>query len=417
MTIHSERLEPDQPRAAVPGRWAVTAVFFLNGLLLCTYLVRIPSIKAGQHFDDGQLGLVGMLFGASALVTMQFVGAMVARIGTARVIRLGLFLMPLVLVVTGLREGLPVFLLGIVVLAAVHGTLDVAMNAQAVALERVAGRPILSGCHAAWSVSAVVASLVGAGMVALGVDPAPDFACIGAVVIVAGLLLGRQLHDVESGTTDTKKTRVRWRSGWNGTVVRLGLTGFALMLGEGAALGWGAIFLHESRGASLALASTALTAYTAFQTIGRLRGDRLKSRYGARTMFRVGALVAASGFAIALISPWPVMAVAGFAIFGLGGSSLIPMTYSAAGHAGGDGPQAAVFVSRFTTFTNSGVLLGPALIGSVAELIGLSWTLAALVPVLLWLAAMSLPGSRVGADAREAVARTPTRTEPEFNVV
>jgi fucose permease len=383
-----------EPRVVIAGRWPVTGVFFLNGLLLCSYLVRIPSLKAGQHLDDGQVGLVGMLFGASALVTMQFVGAMVSRVGTARVIRVGLFAMPLVLVVTGLRDGLPIFLLGIAALAAVHGTLDVAMNSQAVAVERLAGRPILSGCHAAWSVSAVVASLIGAGMVALGVAPAPDFATIGAAVVVGGLLVGRRLVDVDAGAADTKKPRVRWRSGWNRSVVRLGLTGFALMLGEGAALGWSAIFLHESRGASLAVASTALTAYTGFQTIGRLRGDRLKIRYGARTMFRLGALVAVIGFAIALVSPSPVVSVAGFAVFGFGASSLIPMTYSAAGHAGGDGPQAAVFVSRFTTFTYSGVLLGPALIGTVAQLIGLSWTLAALLPVLALLAVVSLPHSR-----------------------
>ena len=186
---------------------------------------------------------------------------------------------------------------------------------------------------------------------------------------------------------------MRWSSGWNRTVVRLGLTGFALMLGEGAALGWGAIFLHDSKGASLALASTALTAYTGFQTVGRLRGDRLKVRYGARTMFRVGALVAASGFALAIVSPWPAICVVGFAIFGLGASSLIPMTYSAAGNAGGDGPAAAVFVSRFTTFTYSGVLLGPALIGAAAQLIGLSWTLAVLLPVLVSLAVISLPAN------------------------
>ena len=390
----TEQVERNNIRAAIPGRWPITAVFFLNGVLLCSYLVRIPSLKANQQLDNGQLGLVGMLFGAAALITMQFVGAMVARLGTTRVIRLALFLMPFMLVATGLRHGVLVFALAIVALGAIHGTLDVAMNAQAVAVERAAGRPILSGCHAAWSVSAVAASLVGAGMVGLGVHPAAHFAYIAATVIVGGLLVGPRLLTIELGPTGSQQPRVRWRSGWNRAVVTLGLTGFALMLGEGTALGWSAIFLHESRSASLALASTALTAYTGFQTLGRLRGDRLKLRYGARTMFRVGALVAAGGFAVALLSPWPVVAVVGFAIFGLGNSSLLPMTFSAAGHGGGDGPEAAMFVSRFTTFTYSGVLLGPALIGSLAQLVGLSWTLAALLPVLLLVAATGLPGDR-----------------------
>jgi predicted MFS family arabinose efflux permease len=404
MTIETEHSDS---RSGITGRWPVTAVFFLNGILLCSYLVRIPSLKASQHLDDGQLGLVGMLFGAAALVAMQFVGAIVARVGTARVIRLTLFVMPLVLVATGLRDGRLVFVLAIVVLGAVHGTLDVAMNAQAVAVERLGGRPILSGCHAGWSVSAVVASVIGACMVGLGVSPALHFACIAAVVVVGGLLVGPRLLDADLSPRDSKKQRVRWRSGWNRTVVRLGVTGFALMLGEGAALGWSALFLHESRGASLALASTALTAYTASQTIGRLRGDRLKLRYGARTMFRVGALVAVGGFAVAVVSPWPVVAVVGFAIFGFGGSSLIPMTFSAAGHAGGEGPDAALFVSRFTTFTYSGVLLGPALIGSVAQVIGLPWTLAALLPVLLWVAAASLPRNREPHDTMDGETLAP----------
>src|ERR1700722_17223812 len=133
LTVNDER---EALRTAIPGRWPVTAVFFLNGVLLCSYLVRIPALKAAQHLDDGQLGLVGMLFGAAALVTMQFVGAMVARVGTARVIRIALVLMPLVLIAAGLRHGLVVFLPAIVALGAVHGTLDVAMNAQAVAVER-----------------------------------------------------------------------------------------------------------------------------------------------------------------------------------------------------------------------------------------------------------------------------------------
>src|ERR1700690_2217096 len=101
--------QPAAPRTPIAGRWPETAVFFLNGILLCSYLVRIPSLKAAQHLDNGQLGLVGMAFGAAALIAMQFVGTMVARIGPTRIIRLGLLLMPLVLVATGLRLGLLMF--------------------------------------------------------------------------------------------------------------------------------------------------------------------------------------------------------------------------------------------------------------------------------------------------------------------
>jgi MFS family permease len=105
-------------------------------------------------------------------------------------------------------------------------------------------------------------------------------------------------------------------------------------------------------------------------------------RYGAAGLFRAGGLVATVGLALAVLSPDPAGAVAGFAVVGLGGSFLLPLTFSAAGHAGGTGPGAATFVARFTTFTYAGILLGPAAIGWIAQAIGLQWTLGLLVPLL-----------------------------------
>jgi MFS family permease len=175
--------------------------------------------------------------------------------------------------------------------------------------------------------------------------------------------------------------------------VALGLTGMALMVCEGAALGWSAIFLHDSRGASLGLAATAVTAYTAAQTAGRLIGDRLTLRHGAPALFRTGGLIAASGLTMALLTPHPVAAIAGFAVTGLGASVLLPLAYSAAGQVNPAGPGAATVISRFTTFTYAGILLGPAAIGWAAEFFGMTWTLSALIPVLFAVALLSrLPG-------------------------
>jgi MFS family permease len=368
------------------GRWAVTAVFFLNGLTLASYIVRLPSLKVAQHLTDAQLGLVSTVFGAAALVAMQFVGALVARYGSGRLIRLGLVALPLVLAGIGLARGFLGLALAAALLGVVHGTLDVSMNAHAVAVERWFGRPILNGCHAAWSVSAVVASLIGGALIAAHVAVSTHFLGIAAVVSVTGLVVGRYLlpASADHAPPGDAQTALHpgWRSGWSRTVIALGLTGAVLMVAEGATLGWSGVFLHDSRGASLALASLALTAFTASQTGGRLFGDRLTMRYGAGPLFRAGALVAMVGFALAVLVPDAAGAVAGFAVVGFGGSFLVPLTYRAAGHAGGTGPGAAAFVARFTTFTYAGILLGPALIGWVAQGVGLQWTLALVVPLL-----------------------------------
>ena len=386
------------PRIGGTGRWPATAVFFLNGLALSTYIVRLPSLKDEHHLTDGRLGVIGVLFGLAALASMQFVGPLVARFGSRPVLRASLVVLPLLVALLGLVGGPTGFALVATVLGAVHGATDAAMNAHAVTVERLIGRPILNGCHAAWSVSAVVASLTAAALAHAGVGSTVHLVAAAAVLLAGGLLLGPLLRptalDRPRGPVPAR-TRVGWRGGWTRTSIALGLTGTALMICEGAALSWGAIFLHDSRGASLGLAATAVTAFTVGQTGGRLAGDRMTLRYGASPVFRTGGLVAACGLAMAVLTPQPAAAVAGFAVMGLGTSVLLPLTFSAVGRADAGSPGAAVLVSRFTTFTYAGILLGPAAIGWTAELAGLTWTLFALVPVLVTVALLSrLPGPR-----------------------
>ncbi|MFD8425681.1 MFS transporter [Streptomyces sp. NPDC059466] len=390
--------EPDRPGNA--GRWPATGVFFLNGLTLSTYIVRLGSLKGEHHLSDGQLGLIGMVFAVAALACMQGVGPLTSRVGTRPVLRTSLVVMPVLLALIGLVSGVVELVVVVTALGAVHGTTDAAMNTHAVAVERCLGRPILNGCHAAWSASAVVASLATAVLERVDVSFATHLAAAAAVLMAGGLLLGRLL--VETGTRDRASTSSpaqrrpgrRRHGGWSRQVVTLGLTGTALMVCEGAALGWSAIFLHDSRGASLGLAATAVTAYTGAQTVGRVIGDRLALRYGVPALFRTGGLVAACGLAMALFSPSPVTAIGGFAVAGAGASVLIPLAYSAVGQAKADSLEAATLISRFTTFTYAGTLFGPAAIGQAAELAGLTWTLAALIPVLCAVALLSPLPSR-----------------------
>jgi MFS family permease len=385
--------DPGRPGNA--GRWSATAVFFLNGLTLSTYVVRLASLKSKHHLSDGQLGLIGMVFAVAAIACMQGVGPLTARLGTRPVLRTSLVVMPVLLALVGLVGGVVELVVVVTALGAVHGTTDTAMNTHAVTVEQRLGRPILNGCHAAWSISAVVASLTTAALERAGVSFATHLAAAAAVLMAGGLLLGRLL--VETGTRDRAPTSSpaqrhrgrRRRGGWSRQVVALGLTGTALMVCEGAALGWSAIFLHDSRGASLGLAATAVTAYTGAQAVGRVIGDRLTLRYSAPALFRTGGLVAACGLAMALLSPNPGTAIGGFAVAGAGASVLIPLAYSAVGQAKADGPEAATLISRFTTFTYAGTLFGPAVIGWAAEFAGLTWTLAALIPVLCAVALLS----------------------------
>jgi MFS family permease len=375
------QLAPHRHAARVQrDRWAVTAVFLLNGLTLSTYIVRAPSFKATHDLSDARFGLSGLLFAMAALACMQAVGPLAARLGTRTILRGALAVMPLLLAGLAVAPGPEWYLIGSAVLGGVHGATDAAMNASAVAVEREAKRPILNGCHAAWSVSAVVASLSTAALAHFGVSLAVHLVATGALLLAGGLVAVRWLPDNGRAKAEPGAP-VSLRSGWSRPLVLLGLTATALMICEGAALGWGGIFLHEARNASLSLAAVAITAYTGGQTLGRLAGDRLSGRDGGNRLFRIGAVIAAGGFAVAVLAPHPGVAVAGFALAGLGSSVLVPLTYSAVGRL--PGASTAALVSRLTTFTYTGILLGPALIGWAAGHVGLAATMTVVIPLLL----------------------------------
>lgn len=382
--------------ALAASRWPVTGVFFLNGLLLASYLVRLPSLKQSHEFNDGQMGLVGMLFALAALASMQFVGPLTNKYGSARMIRIALLVMPAALVGVGVAGSAIAFIALVVALGAVHGVLDVSMNAHAITMEKRRGRPILSGCHAAWSISAVTAAVVGAVMISTKTSTETQFLGLGILVVAIGLaigpLLGENQLTADRASDKHGQTGVTagqpapgQRRGWTFAAVKLGLVGVLLMVVEGAALAWGGIYLREDRGASLALSSLVVIAFTGSQTILRVFGDRIRLRVGDPRVFRVGALVGAAGLAVAVLSPDPIGVVGGFAILGIGTSLLLPLTFGAVGRSAPTKDQAAA-VSRFTTFTYAGILLGPAVIGWAAQIVGLSWTLAALIPLLAALA-------------------------------
>jgi MFS family permease len=377
------------------GRWAVTAAFLLNGVLLASYIVRLPALKVDLALSTVQLGIVSTGFGLAALITVQFLGRLVARFGSRPLIRVALVAMPLALVGLGAAPGFGGLVLAAAAFGVSHGTLDVSMNAHAVAVERRLERPVMIGCHAAWSVGAATASLAGGGLIAAGASTVMHFLVVGAVVVVAGALTGSRLlpaatdRHAASEAASTTPVRVGWRSGWSRAVVLLGIAGIGLIICDNAAITWSGVFLHDDRGASLTLASFAVTAYTASQMVGRLFGDRLIVRYGEARLFRAGGLVGVAGYLLAVLGPHPVAAAVGFGIIGGGLSFLIPLTYRAAGHAGGSGPGAAAFVARFTTFTYGGILFGPLIIGWAAEAVTLQWTLLAMVPLLALVALLT----------------------------
>lgn len=374
--------------AAVRARWAVTTVFFFNGMTISSFMIRVPTLRFDLGLSEGSLGVVLALFGVFAILSMQLVGSIAARRGSSWVVRPATIGISLALLAIGLSGGMVQLAVAVMLFGVVHGMLDVTMNAHAVSVERALGRPIMSGCHAGWSIGGVAGSALGGVTIQLGWTIATHYLVLCSVLLVAALVTGSALLspsvDRSSRAMGAAAPPVSWRVGWTPRVLLFGAMGATVLVCVGAVGNWSGVYLIDHLGASLTTASLGFILYSSFETALRLFGDRLNSRFGAPTLVRAGAIAAAAGLVTAVLATRPWVALVGFAVMGLGLATPLPVLFSTVGHAGSNGPGASVFLSRFTTMTYSGILLGPFVIGWSAEVFGLVWTLAGLVPLLLW---------------------------------
>jgi len=379
----------------VRARWAVTAVFGINGLLIASFAVRTPSLKQDLDLTAGELGLLGALFGVAGVLAMQLSSSLTARFGGRPIVWIAAPTLPILLIGIGMAPQFLAMALMQMAFGAVHGILDVSMNVHAVAVERAAKRRIMSGCHGSWSIGSIIGALLGSGAAHIGMSRTEHYALLAVVLVPAALVAGRFLMRTQADRSPAKSESggwAAWRTGWTKTLLVFGAMGTMVMTAEVAVADWSGVFLHEDRQASLGLAGLAYVAFAICQTTPRLVGDRIQARVSATRLLRWSGVTAAVGMAVVVLSPTPWLGIAGFGIVGLGVSLALPVLFGAVGHygaerAGGSDAGAAAMVSRFSTMTYSGILVGPAVIGWIADSIGLPWTLALMIPFLFGVAA------------------------------
>jgi MFS family permease len=389
------------PADATVARRAVTVIFGVNGLVIASLAVRTPSLQQDLQLTTGQLGLLTALFGLTAVGTMQIAGSLTIRFGSRSLVRAASVVQPVLLLGMGVAPDFVTLAAVQLMLGAVVGLLDVSVNAHAVTVERALGRPIMNGCHAAWSLGSVSGALLGAGAAHIGLSRGVQYALLAAVLVPLIVVIGRFLLPAVDGepTGARPGTGTTWRTGWSRPVLVLGARGAIALTAEAAVINWSGVFLHEQR-ATLGVAGLGYAAFAVCQTSVRLIGDSILARTSAAVMLRLGAGLTAAGLTAVVVSPWLALAVAGFALMGLGLATCLPVLYSVVGHLGADRDHgaeagaepgaesgadagAAAMVARFTTMTYAGILLAPAVIGWVADAVGLTWTLAAIIPLLV----------------------------------
>lgn len=372
------------------SRCAVSALFFVNGAILASWVPYVPMVKQRLGIGDGLLGVVLLFMAIGALGALPFAGTLVGRLGSRTVsvgAGLGLCLsLPLpVLAPTPFLAALALLFFG-----AFNSTLDVAMNAQAVEVEQRRGRALMSSFHAMFSVGGLAGALLSSVIIAAGVGAADHILAAALLGSVAILIARSALIAVAPSPSPVFVRPTRGLLG-------LGVLALCALLAEGAIGDWSAVYLMDSRGASQSVAAAGFAAFSLAMAGGRFAGDHVARRLGAACLLRLSGALAAGGLLLALIVKEPVIAIAGFGLVGLGVANLIPVIFSAAGRAYAVAPGHGLAAVATTGYV--GFLAGPPAIGLAAEVAGLP---AALGIVALACAAVAIA-------ARLAGDRIPTR--------
>ncbi|MBB5872814.1 MFS family permease [Allocatelliglobosispora scoriae] len=364
------------PPALRRGRIATCLLFACVGMVVGTWSARIPAIKRDLGLSDGQLSIALLGFAAGAIIGMQLVGHLVERFGAAGVMVPAAVAEGLALITPGVAPNLVLLTGSLLLLGTVHGTLNIAMNTNAVEIERAAVRPMLSSFHAVYSVGGFLGAGIGGAFAYLSRTPTQTFAAV-AVLVVALAVWARRWayaapHVPESHVDTTPAGRI-------GGVALLGALAFCCLVGEGAAADWSTVYLRDSLGSSPGFAAMAYAAFAISMMLGRLVGDGLTARFGPVTLVRGCAALAAAGLGIALLIGEPVAGIIGFACLGAGLSCIAPQVFSAAGNR--DPARASRVLARVVSIGWVGFVAGPIMIGALAEVTSLPVALA--IPVLL----------------------------------
>jgi MFS family permease len=385
-------LAGDEVARLFRARAGVAAVFFLNGFGYGSWVPRIAEIQAKLTLSEGQLGLALFMAAVGALLAMPLAGAAAHRYGSraataVAVVCYGLSLPGLALAPGLLGLGLALFVAG-----AASGALDVSMNAQGVAVEKRYWRPIMSSLHGMFSLGAMVGAAATGAVAGGGVPLLPHFAGIAALVVAVGVgacapMLPASAESHAAGPGFARPSL---------TILLPGIVALAALLSEGAMADWSAVYLSNSLGAGTAMAAAAFAAFSMMMAVGRFTGDRLVARFGGDLVVRAGGALAAAGLGLSLAIGNPLVAIIGFGLVGAGLSCVFPVVLSSAARTPDLPPSAAI--AAVCTVGYFGFLLGPPMIGGLAELLGLP---AALGLVVLLCALIAGLGSRMPSAGRK----------------
>jgi MFS family permease len=366
------------------ARAAVATIFFLNGFGFASWVSRIPAVRQALNLTDGALGTALLAIAVGALVAFPLTGrSSVVSGARALTIATGLAYC-VVLPGPTFASDLTTLALLLFFFGAANGAMDVSMNALAVEVETYVGKPIMSSFHGMWSIGGLAGAGVGALFAKHDISPQLHLIVVASVLTVAMVAARYWLPPSQSHPSpDSVAHFARPDSSM------AGLSGiiFCAFLIEGAMADWSAVLLHDSLHTTAASAALGYAAFSLAMTSMRFAGDRLVIKWGAVRLLRSTNVVAAVVFAAALWAQHVGLTMVAFALIGFGMATVVPLVFGAAArrarHGAGHG------IAAMATVGYGGFLVGPPLVGWLAQASSLRAALSLLAVLTLAITALA----------------------------
>ncbi len=363
-------------RRAIRGRYAVAGLFFLNGYVVGNWAPKIPEIAQRLVISESQIGIILFAFGLGAITGLPLAGVYISRFGSRMLSLFGAFLSSFILLALSLVPSFEVaigvgFCFGLFL-----GGMDVAMNANAVSVEKALKRPIMSASHGYWSLGGLIGGATGGWLIA---EVGPIGQALWVAFVGVAVWLSCFFTALKDGDDGSETGGTRFRFPREAIVYVVGFVALMSMVPEGSVLDWAALYLIQERGADIATSGFAFAAFSLSMAVMRFFGDGLRARFGPVALFRLSAVIAGIGMFAAAVAPFPWLVIVSFCVSGFGMANLLPIALSTAGNL--PGMKQGVGLSIVTTLAYSGYIFVPTIIGFIAEHTGF-------VPIYIGLAAL-----------------------------
>ena len=355
------------PVSKTTHRIAVAVFFFLAGLSFASWASRIPDIKLQLGLSEGTLGLILFALPTGIMSSLPFTGWIISKWSSRTILILAYILYPLTLVLIGMVQT-PIQLAGTLFLFGTWSNFfNIAVNTQAIAVEQLYGKTIMASFHGIWSLAGFTGAAVGTLMISLGLVPFWHFCLITGLSIPVVLMVSRYTvkQDAETGKQPLFAKPDK-------TILLYGLIAFGSMVCEGTMFDWSGVYFQKAVAAPTQWVTLGYLLFMGAMATGRFISDRFTSRFGIKPVLQASGALIASGLMLSVVFPYLIPAGIGFLMVGLGVSSVIPLIYSAAGRSKTMNPGVAL--AAVSTIGFIGFLLGPPLIGSIAQIASLRWS-------------------------------------------